>query len=201
MDASGNPDEMFGMLLAKYSERHRAYHNLDHVGDCLAEFDKARSLAKNADAIEAAIWFHDAIYDSRAKDNEEQSAELAVKIIKSAGLSESFASTVTALILATKHAKAPDEPDAALLVDVDLSILGQSAERFDQYERQIRREYEWVPNDAFVAGRSAILKSFLDRSSIYTTEFFREKYESKARENLGRSLQQLASTNGAEQGK
>ncbi len=192
MGASGNPEAIFEMLQARYSEPHRAYHNLNHVGDCLAEFDNVLKLAKNADVVEAAIWFHDIIYDPRAKDNEEKSAALAQHVIKSAGLAEGFASSVATLILATKHAKTADESDAALLVDVDLSILGQSTERFDEYERQIRSEYDWVPNDAFVAGRSSILKSFLERPSIYTTEFFREKYESKARENLMRSIKQLA---------
>ena len=90
----------------------------------------------------------------------------------------------------------PEDADAALLVDVDLSILGQSGDRFDQYEEQIRREYDWVEAKAFSAGRSAILKSFLQRPFIYSTEFFRKKYEKPARENLVRSIDRLQGSSG-----
>jgi predicted metal-dependent HD superfamily phosphohydrolase len=47
------------------------------------------------------------------------------------------------LILATRHDVSPPGGDAALLVDVDLAILGSPAERFDEYERQVRQEYSW----------------------------------------------------------
>ena len=77
-------------------------------------------------------------------------------------------------------------------MDIDLSILGQSEDRFDTYERQVREEYEWVTEDAFVAGRLAILKLFLERPTIYSTPFFRTRYEAQARRNLNRSLAQLS---------
>src|SRR5207249_3206443 len=105
--------------------------------------------AFDREAIEMAIWYHDAVYDSRAKDNEEQSADLAEKAGKTAGVSSGFLARVRELILATKHVMPPEDADAALLVDVDLSILGQSGDRFDQYEEQIRREYDWVEAKAF----------------------------------------------------
>ena len=85
----------------------------------------------------------------------------------------------------------PGEPDVQLLVDIDLSILGQPETKFDEYERQVREEYEWVPEDQFVVGRSAMLKSFLDRPNIFATQFFSNKYEKQARANIARSLASL----------
>ncbi|MDB6112607.1 MAG: hypothetical protein JWR69_4357 [Pedosphaera sp.] len=191
MNASGDPFPACAELLGRYAEPHRAYHDFKHIQDCLGEFGAASHLAADKEAIEMAIWYHDAVYDSRAKDNEEQSADLAEKAGKTAGLPSMFLARVRELILATKHVTPPEDMDAALLVDVDLSILGQSAGKFDEYENQIRREYAWVENEAFRAGRSTILKSFLQRPSIYWTEFFREKYEKSARENLARSIARL----------
>ena len=179
-------------LVAHYSEPHRAYHNLAHVMDCLEQFEAVRSLVHDPTTVEMAIWYHDAIYDPRAKDNEEQSADLAVSITNAAGLADSFKSTVKTLILATKKHEASLDPDAAVIVDVDLSILGQNPARFDLYESQIRQEYNWVSAEAFAVGRTAVLETFLARPAIYATEFFKSKYERQARENIKRSIQTLS---------
>lgn len=138
-----------------------------------------------------AIWFHDVVYDSRGKENEERSAEVWHRVADSAGLDDPLRARVTDLILATKHAAPPIDSDAKLIVDVDLTILGQPAKRFDEYERQIRDEYAWVEPAAFTAGRGKVLTAFIKRGSIYFTEHFRAKYEAQARENLRRSLERL----------
>jgi predicted metal-dependent HD superfamily phosphohydrolase len=177
----GDSISAFNDLTARYSEPHRAYHTLAHIEHCLAEFDAVRPLAADPDAIELAVWYHDAVYDPKAADNEQRSAALAFDAIEHASLPASLARSVAELIVATKHRELPTDGDAQLLVDIDLSILGQSEERFDEYERQIRKEYERVPEEQFVAGRAKILQSFLDRPTIYATQFFREKYEAQAR--------------------
>jgi predicted metal-dependent HD superfamily phosphohydrolase len=181
----------FANLRKHYAEAHRAYHNLAHVMDCLEQFDEVREQAHDANAVEMAIWYHDVIYDPRAKDNEERSAAMALAVMGELGLPASFKETVTLLILATKKHDVTLTPDAAVLVDVDLSILGREPGRFDEYERQIRQEYDWVPAEAFAAGRAAVLDGFLARPNIYTTESFRGRYERQARENMRRSIQTL----------
>lgn len=190
--AQGNPDKTYNNLVARYSEPHRAYHTLGHIEHCLDELGQARHLAINLNAVELALWFHDAIYDTKAKDNEEKSAALAVDFLKNASLPEILGRSVANLIMATKHTAIPADPDNQLLVDIDLSILGQSEGKFDEYERQIRKEYEWVSEDAFIVGRLVILKSFLDRQVIYSTRFFREKYEARAQWNIARSFKKLS---------
>jgi predicted metal-dependent HD superfamily phosphohydrolase len=163
--ARAEPSLWYGQLMDRYSQPHRHYHTARHIADCLAEFDPARSLAQNPVVVELAIWFHDAIYDPRAADNEEQSASLAAQCLSAmevpgndrAGLTDSVAH----LVLATKHHDGSLQPDAPLVVDIDLSILGQPPARFMEYDTQIRMEYAWVPEKIFCEKRAEILERFL----------------------------------------
>ena len=188
LGAEGDPGPVYELLSDLYSERHRAYHTLNHLSHCLDELEDARHLAEQPNQVEMALWFHDAIYDPKAKDNERRSAELCRRTAKEAGLPEAFARKVYDLVLATQHHGVPEGGDARLLVDIDLSILGRPTDAFDEYETNIRKEYHFVPQDRYRSARSAILRSFLNRPAIYSTDFFRQKYESRARANLERSL-------------
>jgi predicted metal-dependent HD superfamily phosphohydrolase len=174
-----------------YSEPHRRYHKLAHIADCLAEFDRVRELAREPLAVELAIWFHDALYDSRAADNEERSAQLAQVWLGEARVESALMDAVGRLILATKRHDASLHVDAALLVDVDLSILGQPQDRFWEYEAQIRAEYSWVPLEIFSVKRAEILNGFLARPCIYNTADFFRRLEAQARINLEASVQRL----------
>ena len=136
-----------------------------------------------------AIWYHDAVYDTMAHDSEARSADWAAATCRRCHLPN--AERVHALILATRHDAVVTEPDAAALVDIDLAILGSAAERFAQYERQIRAEYAWVPEDAFRVGRAAILERFLDRVAIYVSPPFTERFEERARTNLSTTILRL----------
>jgi predicted metal-dependent HD superfamily phosphohydrolase len=112
-------------------------------------------------------------------------------VIRDSGLLAEVAKRIGDLILATKHKVKPDSADASLFVDVDLSILGASSDRFDEYEKQIRREYAWVPENEFRQERAKLLREISARKHIYFTEFFRMRLEDTARENLKRSLVEL----------
>lgn len=184
-------DPPFEDLASRYAEPHRAYHTLDHIAHCLDEFEAARTLAREPSAVELALWYHDAVYDPRAKDNEEKSAALAVDVVRGSGHPDALGRRVAEMILASTHRAASDDPDTRLFTDIDLSILGRPEAVFDEYERQVRREYAWVPEPMFRAGRSAILSSFLERPSLYLTDFFRGKCEKAARANLERSIARL----------
>lgn len=197
--ACGSPDEVFDLLVKLYSERGRAYHNLNHILAGLEELDRVRHLAVSPDQIEWAYFLHDAIYYTGPSNGsmigaEEASAVLSLVLATRAGLSDLFARTTYAHILATKPAALPHMPDAKLLVDIDLAIFGKSEALFDQYELQIRREYQWVPETRYRTGRSGILAGFLPphRLSIYSTGYFKERYEMQARRNITRSLSRLA---------
>ncbi len=185
------PTGSYDRLVAMYSEPHRHYHNLGHIADCLAEFDHARELAREPLTVELAIWFHDAVYDPRAADNEERSTLLAQAWLGEVPAEPALMDAVGRLILATKKHDAALHMDAALLVDVDLGILGQPPERFWEYEAQIRAEYNWVPPEIFSVKRAEILDGFLARPRIYNTDSFFHQLEAQARTNLQTSVHRL----------
>lgn len=189
--ANGSGTEDYEELVSLYGGAHRAYHNFVHIDHVIGELNRASKFIENPEQVEVALWYHDAVYDTKAKDNEEKSAELAERRLSRAGIGKQFIDSVTAMILATKHGKTPQDKDTKHLVDIDLSILGKPVEEFDEYERDIRFEYAWVPEDQFRGARKEILQGFLDRDSIYSTNFFKQRYESQAINNLERSISNL----------
>ncbi len=185
------PDNVYSELVAHYSEPHRAYHTLQHLQECFDQLDSVRDLCTHPAEVELALWFHDAIYDTHASDNEERSADWAVEVLNSVGASQDAIARVRALVLATKHNTEPQTQDARTITDIDLAILGAPTTRFDEYEAQVRQEYTWVSDAEFRQARGRILREFLARDSIYATPVLHEQFEVRARTNLTRSLQQL----------
>jgi predicted metal-dependent HD superfamily phosphohydrolase len=186
------PDtNVFERLMAAYSEPHRKYHTLQHLDECFARLEELRTEAKHPEEVEFALWFHDAIYDTKRQDNEAKSAEWAGATARAHNLPADVTERICRLILVTRHDAEPHERDEKVLVDVDFSILGAVPERFDEYEAQVREEYAWVPQIMFRAKRRAILKGLLARRSIFNTPKFVKTYEKSARANLERSLDRL----------
>lgn len=184
--AIGDAAAAYEELLARYSEPWRKYHTLQHLRECIVIFESAAHLAARRAEVEAGLWFHDAVYEPRRGDNEEQSAHLAQGVLANAGASREVCARVATLVLATEHTASPEAPDEQLLVDIDLSILGATESRFAQYERQIREEYSFVPEVLFREKRRAILRSFIARPRIYSTQHFSDLLEQQARVNLAR---------------
>ena len=183
---------LMNQLVAAWGERHRHYHTLQHLRECLAHFEAASMLARRPAEVELAIWFHDAVYEPRRDDNEARSADWARESVRAAGCDAQVADRVHALVMATRSHDAPqDDPDARLLVDIDLANLGSAPARFDEYEQQVRREYAHVCDDEWRVGRLKVLQSFLARPRIYATDAYRDALEARARENLGRSIAAL----------
>ena len=181
----------FDVLQVAYSAEGRCYHNSEHIRECFAYFERVRDRAHHPERVEAAIWFHDAVYDVRRPDNEARSAELLRELAARAGIASSEADAIAALVLCTKHDAAASGVDAHLLRDVDLSILGAPPERYARYERDIRREYAIVPEDLYKQARRRVLEKFLERFAIYETPYFYERLEGQARENLARAIAAL----------
>jgi predicted metal-dependent HD superfamily phosphohydrolase len=169
----------------------RRYHTLEHLEACLREFDAARELAQYPTDVEFALWFHDAAYTTWLTNNELRSAELAARILSGCNLEAGAIERICTAIRATQHTSVPLQGDPALVVDIDLSILGQSSDLYGQFEVNVRREYWWVPKRRYRIARTAVLESFLERPVIYHFDFFRERYEAVARENLRAAIAQL----------
>lgn len=185
------PGADFASLLARYREPHRAYHTDQHLQECLEWLDQLRTLARSPVAIELAIWYHDAIYRPARSDNEEASADLATTQLGAAGAPDTLAAEVAALIRWTRHGAAPPPGDTALLVDIDLAILGAPTVRYAEYESQIRAEYRRVPWFIFRRRRASLLRAFLARPRLYATPELFARLEEAARHNLAESIRTL----------
>ncbi len=191
LGAAGDGLVLRDRLLVAWAEPQRKYHTLQHLGECLSLFDRCRQLAEQPAEVEMALWFHDAVYDVKGKDNEARSAAWAQAELQAAGVSAAVIERITGHIMATCHAALPVGVDQQLLVDIDLSILGASRPRFLEYEEQVRAEYAWVPGFLFRRKRREILKEFLARQPFYNTPSMREAFESQARDNLAYSIAAL----------
>ncbi|MBP8149341.1 MAG: N-methyl-D-aspartate receptor NMDAR2C subunit [Limnohabitans sp.] len=188
LGADGQGLALMTELIAAYEEPWRRYHTVQHLKECLAHLDRYSHLAQRPGEVEAAIWFHDAVYSVRAKDNEAQSAAWAGRALKIAGVNHEAIARIQSHIEATSHSAAPQGADQQLLVDMDLSILASDDIRFAEYEAQVREEYSWVPAFIYKKKRREVLQSFLSRQAIYGTPDVKLALESRARANLQASL-------------
>jgi predicted metal-dependent HD superfamily phosphohydrolase len=151
----------------------------------LEQVDRLHDDARNPDAVRLAAWFHDVIYDSRAKDNEERSADYAVSALQQLGAAPGLIAEVSRLILLTKsHVADAGDADAVVLLDADLAILGAAEECYRRYAAAIRQEYAWVPAPDYRAGRCQVLERFLQRPQIFRTARLFAEREAQARRNL-----------------
>jgi predicted metal-dependent HD superfamily phosphohydrolase len=183
--------ESFDRLVNAYSQKHRHYHTCAHIDHCLHELDGAPGLAREPAEVELALWFHDAIYDPYASDNEAKSADLACELLTRGGASSERVERVRSHILATRHDAPAALDDSKLVVDIDLSILGVAEDAYARFEINVREEYRWVPGPLFRRKRAEILESFLARPAIYSMALFRDRYEIPARRNLTNAIAAL----------
>lgn len=176
---------------ARYTEAHRRYHSPEHISHCLQQFDAARTLLDNADAVELAVWYHDVVYDIGAVDNEARSAKMFRRHARGE-LSDAMTATVHDLIMVTMHLCAlPTTSDQAYFVDIDLSSFGLPQERFLRDSVAVREEFAHIPDAQFYAGQKKFLLALVSREHFCFTTFFRDRHERAARENITSYLQML----------
>ena len=179
-------------LEAAWREPHRHHHDATHLRESLALLDRWRREAERPQEVTLALWFHDAVYDARADDNEARSAAWATRALAAAGVEEGAVRRIAALVRATGHDAPPADRDAALLLDIDLAILGSPVARFDRYEREVRKEYGHVPESVWRTARAAVLRGFLARPRLYHLTPAMDAFEVTARHNLAAVLARLA---------
>lgn len=183
----------FDKLVAAYAEPHRHYHTGEHISACFGHFDGVKYLFERPAEAEIALWFHDVIYDPHSNSNERDSADWAAEFLQEQGCSREVVERVASIIMATEHHATALSGDTAVLVDIDLSILGSAPATYQQFEQNVRKEYAFVPVDDFRTGRTQILQSFLARDSVYQHEYFQARYESAARANIHNAIERLTS--------
>lgn len=178
---------------ADYSGPGRFYHDRRHLDDCLGQLERIEELGESERRLlRWAILWHDAIYDPRRSDNEERSAQRAMRELVECGVEQADAAEVARLIGLTRDHRA-DESDrlGALLVSIDLSILGSEPGPYRAYAEAVRKEYAHVPDDAWRTGRTAVLRSLLSTEPLYPDPGFRAGLEAQARRNMEDELRAL----------
>lgn len=190
MDHSEIP--VFAELAVLYSEPGRFYHGWTHLLDCLVQLDLAAELMDDPDAVEMALWFHDAVYKPGAMDNEYKSAELFT-LLAGEYFSPTFFNKIYEYILLTRHQDAPKDLDGCFVVDIDLSSFAASWDKFIQDSCNIRSENDYLADDEFYPKQIGFLQSLLDRQRIFFSDHFFTHYEGIARQNIMRFLAELRS--------
>ncbi|RHX78369.1 hypothetical protein EHQ05_16140 [Leptospira yasudae] len=174
-----------------YCEPHRFYHNLSHLETLHALLSEIKILPADRDCILFTMFYHDVVYDVSKNDNEEQSALLAEKRLREIGFPEQRIASCKSQILATKGHSQSEDPDTNLFTDADLSILGQAENVYEEYYKNIRREYSIYTDDQYLLGRKKVLEYFLGLERIYKTEEFFRRFETQARKNLSGELNEI----------
>lgn len=182
------------MLVERYGEAHRRYHNREHVLAVLADAEllaEQMGVAERAE-LQLAVCAHDVVYDGAPGEDERASAAWARQALRDAGVTVDVAERVAALVLATiDHVAAADDVVGQILLDADLAILAAPAERYDAYARAVRQEYAAVTDELWQLGRGAVLQQLLDKERLYLTPAAHARWEAAARANLHRELATL----------
>lgn len=184
---------VFAEVIERYGETHRRYHGVEHVlavvnrvpeiGRQLWPELSDQSLHHRLTDVLLGAWYHDVIYDPRSHDNEDASAELAIVHLRRCGFPPSRISHIVDLILMTKGHR-PRSEEESILADADLWTLGGTPEEYARYGALIREEYSHVPDADWFRGRSAAMRAYLDRPTIFATEYGRANRETQAQANV-----------------
>ena len=178
---------------AAYSEPHRHYHDQRHLDECLAQLDNVHGLGeRDRRLLRWAILWHDAVYQPGLRNNELQSAELALSDLAGCGVPEEESAEVARLILLTeRHRADPDDRLGALMVSIDLAILGSDPDRYREYAADVRHEYAHVPEPLWRTGRALVLKRMLETDPLFPDSDFHDRLEARARRNMEDELKAL----------
>lgn len=185
-------------LVKAWEEPHRVFHTKEHLRDCLFHLEQERwgGLIEgvNRARLALALWFHDAVYDVRAADNEEKSAAWATQSLALLDVSSDNIDIVRHLILSTKPSYA--RTDSSLedwMHDIDLHIFGVHVPKFAQFTQDIRQEFAWVDDLNYRRGHDLVMRRLITNPhGIYRTEAGRLDYEETARTNIELQLQGLS---------
>ncbi len=189
--AADDSSEIHQRLLDGYREPQRHYHTLAHIEQCLGMFDQCRSLASNPDALELAVWFHDVIFEPGKSDNEKRSAQLYLQFSNEVQ-DETTRGLVDRLIMATLHdGSSLTDSDAMYMVDIDLSSFGLSWEEFLQDSQNLRLESAELSDAEYYRRKTDFQNWLLARERFYLSDYFAERLETRARENLARYFEYI----------
>lgn len=183
-------------LLGRWSEPHRNYHSLTHLGSVLhgvGALQRAGELTSQQRPVVAlAAWFHDAVYAGAPETDEELSARLAEERLEALLPASAVAETARLVRLTAHHDPQTGDRSGAVLVDADLAVLAQAPEHYSRYVAAVRADYSHVAEEDFRRGRAKVLQRLLAAPSLFRTATGAQRWEPQARVNLMRELGQLS---------
>lgn len=169
-------------ILLNYSSHNRYYHTLEHLDELLSYSQKLNLNLFEYQVVILSIFFHDYVYDPQSAMNEEDSATEFLAFAEEVSLHPDISAAVQKFIIATKnHSNENNDPLLTLFLDLDLSILAASPDRFMRYEKEIRKEFLFVPDELYTQERAKIMKKF--QPMPFKSEWGKQ-LESQAQENL-----------------
>ena len=186
---SPDASSVYGDLCARLQEPDRKFHNIGHIDDCLHRLDEVRAHLQDPDAVEVALWFHDAVYVPGDASNERRSAELF--LTQATGAAPLFRRRVSALILTTRRNRTPRDNDCRFIDDIDLAGFGSPWEEFMRNGDLLRREFASQSDDDYYRGLGSFLTSLRRRPRLFRTDWFARRYEVQAQRNLVRLLDDI----------
>ena len=157
----------------------------------ILELENVKDEISDFDVLLFSVFYHDIVYKTTSKDNEEKSAEITKKRLEKINIPNERIIKIYNQILATKSHEKSDNSDTNFLLDADLAILGKDWKVYENYIHQIRKEYSIYPDFLYKPGRKKVLTHFLEFEEIFKTDYFKEKYEKMARENIQKEISML----------
>ncbi|MGG9963991.1 HD domain-containing protein [Ferruginibacter sp. SUN106] len=174
-----------------YTNKKRHYHTLQHLENLLPLLLQVKDSIKDWNTILFSFYYHDVVYNALKRTNEEKSAEFARIKMQLIGIRQPMIEKCVQQIMATKDHLVSGDTDTNFFTDADLSILGQPWEIYELYFKNVRKEYSLYPDLIYNPGRKKVLQHFLQMERIFKTDFFFNKFELQAKENLQREIELL----------
>ncbi|NRR33782.1 pantetheine-phosphate adenylyltransferase [Oxalobacteraceae bacterium] len=198
--AIAHADQWFVRLTGStaYGGPARHYHNLDHLVHGLCEI---RVWAANTgpdprdvDILKQAFWFHDAEYD-HPSDGALTNEEASVQLWLGSHLSHDLADAAE-LIRATDHFQSGTVTHRLkeTMLSVDLAILGQDDEVYQNYAAGIRKEYIHLPEVKYCKDRGGALGHLCRKAEageLFGDPYFADQYNERAIDNMRREMARL----------
>lgn len=171
---------MYNLVKPYYEEPHRHYHNMDHINFMLdnsyVELTKQQHLA---------ILFHDIVYIPNNHNNEELSVKLMRNLIPDEDTFEA------SLIIMNTVDHIPTSDNSKLVSDLDMLSIGLDYERFENDTNNIRKEFSHLSDKEWRRGRCDFLVDMYGKDRIFHTDYYHERYEKQAKENITRAISEL----------
>ncbi len=168
---------------------HSISHTVDVVESALEIGRKQGASEGDLEILQVAAWFHDLGYSKDCNNHEKIGAEMAEEFLTKRGYSKENIEKVIGCIMATQMPQNPQNNLEQILCDADLMHLA-SEDYFTkadllhkeiQYTKSCKiSEEEWMKMN----------EDFLNQHCFFT-DYAKNRYESKVKENLKKVSQRL----------